>query len=73
MNKFTKTNKIIPSKKASYNCEGCLGCISIFGKITLQGTDVILPINSPLMKLAILPKKIPIGETQAIISKKNNV
>ena len=31
MNKLTKRNKIIPSKKASYNCEGCLGCISIFG------------------------------------------
>ena len=41
-----------------------------FGKITLQGTLLTLPTNSPLIKFAIRPKKIPIGETQAIISKK---
>ena len=31
---------------------------------------VTLPNNSPLIKLANLPKKIPIGETQAIIYNK---
>ena len=66
-------NKTIPSKKLSYNCDGCLGIISILGKITLQGTLLILPTNSPLIKFAIRPKKIPIGDTQAIISNKNRV
>ena len=33
-----------------------------------QGTEVTLPTSSPFIKFAILPKKIPIGETQAIIS-----
>ena len=33
---------------------------------------VALPTNSPLIKLAILPKNMPIGETQATISNKKN-
>ena len=64
---------IKPSKKASYNWDGCLGIISIDGKITAQGTIVTLPTSSELIKFAILPKKIPIGATQAIISNKKNV
>ena len=47
--------------------------ISTAGKITLQEIFVTFPINSPLIKFAILPKKIPIGETQAIISSKKKV
>ena len=31
-----------------------------------------LPISSPLIKFAMRPRKIPIGETQAIMSNKNN-
>ena len=58
---------------ASYNCEGCLGSISTKGKTTLQGRLVTLPINSPLIKLAIRPKKIPIGATQAITSNKKKL
>ena len=49
------------------------GNISIFGKITLQETLVTFPTSSPLIKFAIRPKKIPIGETQAIISNKKKV
>ena len=41
---------------------------SIFGKITPQETSVDLPTSSPLIKLAIRPKNIPIGATQATIS-----
>ena len=59
-------NKIKPSKKASYNWEGCLGIRSTLGKITLHETSVILPISSPFIKFAIRPKNIPIGDTQAI-------
>ena len=63
-------NSIRPSSKASYNCEGCLGNISILPNTTLHGTLLSLPISSPLIKFAIRPKKIPIGETHAITSKK---
>ena len=66
-------NKIIPSKKLSYNCDGCLGILSIFGKMTPQKPFVAFPISSPLIKFAIRPKKIPIGETQAITSNKKKV
>ena len=48
-----------------------LALLSILGKITLHETFVILPLSSPLIKFAIRPKNIPIGDTQAIISKKN--
>ena len=65
-------NKIIPSRIASYNCEGCQH-INLFGKITPQEILVILPTSSPLIKFATRPKKIPIGETQAIISNKKKV
>ena len=61
-------NKIKPSKKASYNCEGCLGIRSTLGKITLHETFVILPISSPFIKLANLPKNKPGGEATAIKS-----
>ena len=37
--------------------------------LTAQGTDVSKPYNSELIKLAILPKKIPIGEIKAIMSR----
>ena len=63
-------NKIIPSKKLSYNCDGCLGILSIFGKMTPQKPFVAFPISSPLIKFAILPKKIPIGADTDIKSKK---
>ena len=56
-------NIIMPSKKASYNCEGCLGKLSIVGYIIANGNSVTLPINSTLIKLAILPKNNPIGAT----------
>ena len=38
-------------------------------KVTAQGTLVIDPYNSELIKFAILPKKIPIGETNATTSR----
>ena len=43
------------------------------GKTTPQDTVVTFPNSSPLMKLAIRPKKIPTGETQAMISNKKKV
>ena len=46
---------------------------SISGKITDQGALVGFPKSSPLIKLAILPKKIPMGATQTITSKKRKV
>ena len=51
---------------------GCLAIISVVGKITPQGILVTFPISSPFIKFAIRPKKIPIGETQAIISNKKS-
>ena len=42
------------------------------GKITAHGSVEGLPKSSPLIKLAILPRKIPIGATQAIISVRLN-
>ena len=50
--------------------EGCLGIMSIFGKTTPQGIEEALPTNSALTKFDIRPKKIPIGDTQAMSSKK---
>ena len=50
-------NKIIPSRAASYNWEACLKDISTVGKITPHETEVTLPTNSALIKLATLPKK----------------
>ena len=47
--------------------------MSTAGKITDQETSVTFPTNSPLMKFAILPKNIPIGDTQAMTSSKNKV
>ena len=35
--------------------------------------SVAFPTSSPLIKLAIRPKKIPIGDTQAMTSNKNKV
>ena len=66
-------NKTIPSKKASYNCDGCLILLSMLGKITPQKTSVVLPTSSPLIKLATRPKNIPIGATKETISNKKNV
>ena len=54
-------NKTIPSKNASYNWDGCLVMLSTLENITDQNTSVSLPYSSELMKLAILPRKIPIG------------
>ena len=71
--KFMIINKITPSKKASYNCDGCLKLLSILGKTTPQKTFVVLPTSSPLIKFAIRPKKIPIGATKAIISSRKKV
>ena len=64
-------NNKAPSRIASYNCEGWRGKESTVGKITDQTTEVCLPYSSALIKFAILPKNIPIGATQAIISNKN--
>ena len=66
-------NKTIPSSTASYSCEGCLGVISKFLNMTLQGKEVAFPMSSPFTKFAKRPKKIPIGETVAITSNKNKV
>ena len=57
------TNNNKPSKKASYNIEGCLGIISTLGNITPQLDYVGAPNNSELIKLPILPKNNPIGAT----------
>ena len=40
----------------------------MFGNTTPHNIFVGLPTSSPLIKFANLPKKIPIGETHAIIS-----
>ena len=60
--------RTIPSKIASYICEGCLEILPPFGKITAQGRVEIFPKSSPFIKFAILPRKRPIGATQATIS-----
>ena len=70
---FNKINKTKPSSIASYNWEGCLGKLSIAGKITPHDTFVTLPTSSPLIKLAIRPKNIPIGDTHAMISSRKKV
>ena len=64
-------NKIIPSKNASYNCEGCLLILSINTNSTDQGKSAALPYSSEFIKFAILPKKIPIGADKATKSKKD--
>ena len=71
--KFIIINKTKPSKKASYNCDGCLVALSMLGKTIPQKTSVVLPTSSPLIKLAIRPKNIPIGATQTITSNKKKV
>ena len=40
--------------------------------MTAQDTSVAFPTSSPLIKFAIRPKKIPIGDTHAIISNKGS-
>ena len=45
---------------------------SHISKITDQKMSVFLPINSLFMKFARRPKKIPTGDTHAIISSKKN-
>jgi len=40
------------------------------GKITAQGRVEIFPTSSPLIKLAILPRKRPMGTAQQIMSVK---
>ena len=47
--------------------------MSIFGNMTPHELLVIFPTSSPFIKFAILPKNIPTGETQAIISSKKKV
>ena len=69
---FMMKNRTNPSKHASYNWDGCLIMLSTFGKITPQNTLVVLPTSSPFIKLAIRPKNIPTGETQAIMSNKKS-
>jgi len=39
--------------------------LSLLGKITAQGSAETFPKSSPFIKFANLPKKIPIGATQA--------
>ena len=73
MKAFKIINKIIPSRNASYNCEGCLCSMSTVGNIMPHETLVIFPTSSALMKFAIRPKNIPIGDTHAIISNKKKV
>ena len=55
-----------PSKKASYNIEGCLGKSSTMGNIMPQVDVVGMPYNSELIKFPILPKKRPIGTNKTI-------
>ena len=62
-------NNTNPSRIASYICEGWRYKLSIKINWTPQGTDVSKPYSSELIKFAILPKKIPIGATNATISK----
>ena len=62
----------MPSKKASYNCEGCLLILSTNINCTDQGRLVSIPISSELIKFEILPKKIPIGADRATKSKNMN-
>ena len=69
VNKNNIKNNIRPSKAASYNCEGCLGILSILTNITDHITSVCLPYSSELMKFEILPKKIPMGAEAEIKSK----
>src|SRR3989338_50139 len=53
----------------SYNCDGCLNILSPSAisllKLTPHGKEMILPTNSPLIKLPILPRNntSPIGIT----------
>ncbi len=61
-------NKAIPSRKASYNIDGCLGMLSKRGNITPQDELVGIPYNSELMKFPILPKNRPIGTYKTIKS-----
>ena len=63
-------NRIKPSKRASYICEGCLFKSSILMNFTDQNNSVCLPYSSELMKLDILPKNIPTGAVTATKSKK---
>jgi len=42
----------------------------LLGKTTAQGRVEIFPKSSPLIKLAILPRKSPMGATQQIMSVK---
>ena len=65
--------KSFPPAKLHIIEKGVLATYLYVGKITLQETLVTFPYSSPLIKLAIRPKKIPIGETQAMISNKKNV
>src|SRR5690349_10922682 len=48
-------NNTTPSRKNSYNCEGCRGNGPPVGKIIAHGTSVTRPHNSPLIKLPIRP------------------
>ena len=80
--KFFKKSKVLPVDEffnnvlyndkfgyySSQNPFGKEGDFITAPKITLQETSVALPTSSPFIKLAIRPKKIPIGATQAITS-----
>jgi hypothetical protein len=57
-------SNITPSNIASYNCDGCLGLLSMRGYIIAKGKSVTLPYSSVLMKLEILPRNKPIGATK---------
>ena len=66
---INKMKRIKPSKKASYNCEGCLGNpYGSVGKINPHVPSVGLPYNSPLIKFPILTKPKPIGIAKQIES-----
>ena len=60
----------MPSRSASYICEGCLEILSTLTNITDQYISVSFPYSSELIKFEILPKKIPIGAEAEIKSKK---
>ena len=57
-------NKTMPSKKLSYNCEGCLKRLSTLLKLTEKIKSVSLPQSSKIIKFSIQNKKIPIGATR---------
>src|SRR3569833_3342346 len=68
-----KTNNSTPTNKATKSNDKRRGSGPPVGKIIAQGTSLILPHNSPLMKLPMRPAQRPMGTSGAVksaISKK---